>query len=77
MTLLTREHCHLCGPARAVVQAVCARTGERFTEIDVDADADLQGEYGQLVPVVLVDGEFVSSYRITDAELLSALGASL
>lgn len=54
--LLTRHGCQLCGPARETVTEVCGSAGVRWAEVDVDTDSELRGEYGDRVPVVLVDG---------------------
>lgn len=74
MTLLTRRACHLCGPVRATIAQVCAETGDRWREVDIDSDPDLRGEYGDQIPVVLVDGVQVAQYRLDAADLLAALG---
>jgi hypothetical protein len=71
VTLLTRTACHLCEPVRAVVAAVCADGGHTWREVNVDSDPDLRSEYGEQVPVVLVDGEFLASYHL-DADTLAA-----
>ncbi len=54
--MLTRQGCHLCEDARAVVQAAAAVSGSVVTEIDVDEDPELRAEYGDMVPVVLING---------------------
>lgn len=73
VTLLTRTACHLCEPVRAVVAEVCAAGGQSWREVNVDSDPDLRSEYGDQVPVVLVDGEFVASYRLDAPTLTRAL----
>ncbi|MEO7125614.1 MAG: glutaredoxin family protein [Nakamurella sp.] len=71
VTLLTRSQCHLCEPVRATVEQVCTAAGESWHEVNVDSDPDLRSEYGDQVPVVLVDGEFFASLRL-DADTLAA-----
>nr|WP_199037980.1 glutaredoxin family protein [Glycomyces salinus] len=56
LTLLTTKECHLCGRARADLDAVTAATGVAWSEIDVAADPELAREYGDRLPVVLLDG---------------------
>nr|WP_245595392.1 glutaredoxin family protein [Glycomyces tenuis] len=53
---MTTKDCHLCGRARADLDAVARETGERWTEVDVADDAELAREYGDRLPVVLLDG---------------------
>ncbi len=44
-----------------------------FEVTSVVGDPALEAQFGDLVPVVLVDGREVARYRITGAELRSAL----
>jgi glutaredoxin len=71
--LLAREGCHLCDDARRLVERVAAETGTGWTEIDVDTDARLRAEFGDLVPVVRVDGKELGYWRIDEAKLRRAL----
>ena len=73
VTLLTRNGCHLCDEARGVVVEVAARTGSPVTELDVDDDRELRAEYGDMVPVVLVDGVRHGYFRIDADRLERAL----
>jgi glutaredoxin len=73
VTLLTRAGCHLCDDARATLSAVAGGLGVRWEELDVDSDAELRVEYGDLVPVVLLDGVEHGYLRIDEAELRAAL----
>lgn len=54
--LFGRDGCHLCDDARDVVSTVAGETGVGWSEVDVDTDSKLRGEYGDRVPVVLIDG---------------------
>ncbi len=74
ITLVGREGCHLCAEAREVVRQVAAETGTGWVEQCVDDDADLLRRFGELVPVVLVDGRQHDFYRVDPARLRSALG---
>ncbi|HEY5514771.1 MAG TPA: glutaredoxin family protein [Pengzhenrongella sp.] len=79
VVLYRRAGCHLCDVAREVVAAAAATAGARWVEIDVDAAvADdggaLQREYGEHVPVVLVDGVQRGFWRIDADRLAVALG---
>lgn len=72
VVLLGRAGCHLCDEARQVVQDVCARAGATWEERDVDADPELS-RYGDLVPVVTVDGVQQGFWRIDPQRLERAL----
>ena len=56
LTLLTRVGCHLCVTAAETLARIGAEAGLVPTEVDVDGDPQLQAEYGDRVPVVLLDG---------------------
>lgn len=71
--LLSRPGCHLCDDARAVVERVTAEAGLAWTETDVDQVPALQAEFGDLVPVVRVDGKEMGHWRIDEAKLRRAV----
>jgi hypothetical protein len=75
LALVTREGCHLCDDAKEAMDRVAASTGERWLEIDVDADPELQREYGDRVPVVLLDGKEHGYWRVEEDRLLRDLRA--
>lgn len=77
ITLLTRDGCHACERARADLAALVAEAPAdavlELVEVDVDAaastDPELRAEYGDRLPVVLLDGE-EHSYWDVDAPRL-------
>ena len=75
VTLVGRAHCHLCDVAREVVAAVCAELGERWEELDVDADPALRARWTDEVPVTLVDGRQHDYWRVSADRLRAALAA--
>ncbi len=75
VTLVGKPGCHLCDDARAVVSEVCAETGASLVERDITQDEALYKEYWEQVPVVLVDGEQHTFWRVDPARLRKALGA--
>ncbi|GGM04075.1 glutaredoxin family protein [Nakamurella endophytica] len=71
--LLGRAGCHLCEAARQVVEQVAARTGAGWRELDVDLDPELRAEWGDMVPVVLVDGVCQGYFHIDGDRLAEAV----
>jgi glutaredoxin len=69
LTLLTRDGCHLCQTAAETLTRIGAEAGLVPDVVDVDADPELQAEYGDRVPVVLLDGR-EHSYFTVDVERL-------
>jgi Glutaredoxin-like domain (DUF836) len=50
--------------------------GEPATAIrvqDISGDAELERHYGQRIPVLLIDGDFVCAYRLDMARLRAYL----
>ncbi|MBM6406134.1 glutaredoxin family protein [Phycicoccus sp. CSK15P-2] len=75
VTLVVRDGCHLCVPARETVARVCAELGVGWEEVDVDADEDRRARWSEEVPVTLVDGRQHDFWRVDETRLRSALAA--
>jgi glutaredoxin len=73
--LLTREGCHLCEVAGETLTRVAGEAGLPVELVDVDADQELQAEYGDRVPVVLLDGREHSHFTVDVVRLRRDLGA--
>lgn len=73
VTVMTRQGCHSCAPAVAAARRVCEPREVAVREVDVDSDAELRGEYGDRVPVVLVDGAEHGYWKVDEARLAAAL----
>ena len=74
LRLLTRVGCHLCENAATVLGQIAAEAGLAVTAVDVDADPELQAEYGDRVPVVLLDGREHSYFTVDVDRLRRDLG---
>ncbi|MGY1619364.1 glutaredoxin family protein [Geodermatophilus sp. SYSU D00691] len=74
LQLLTRAGCHLCEEAAATLAQVAAEAGLVPATVDVDADPELQAEYGDRVPVVLLDGQEHSYFTVDVPRLRRDLG---
>jgi hypothetical protein len=75
LTLVGRHECHLCDEMKAVVEAVAAGSPVTIEVRDVDADPALVRQYGDEVPVLLVNGRKAFKYRVTAAELRRRIAA--
>ncbi len=73
VTLVVRDGCHLCEPAREVVARVAADLGVGWEEVDVDSDPDLRARWSDEVPVTLVDGRQHDFWRVDETRLRDAL----
>ncbi|WP_018347641.1 glutaredoxin family protein [Longispora albida] len=70
VVLLTREGCHLCQQAREALD----RVGEPWAELDVSTDAELEREYGDRLPVIMLDGKEHGYWEVEEDRLLRDLG---
>ena len=76
VVVLVRAHCRTCDRMEGVVREICAREGEEHMTLDVDdpaTDPEWRAEYGDRIPVTLVDGVEVGSWRLEPAALTAAL----
>lgn len=80
LTLLTRAGCSACAIARDDLTRLGAELGVSFDEIDVDraaADGDplLRAEFGDRLPVILLDGEEHSYWEVDEPRLRADLAS--
>lgn len=73
ITLVDRVGCHLCVAAEETVEKVARATQNDWERVDVDSRPDLVEQFGDLVPVVLVDGREVGHWTISEDSLVRAL----
>lgn len=74
VTLLSRPGCHLCDDARAIVTRVVAEVGGvDFVERSILDDAALLERYRDEIPVVVIDGDVHTIWRVDEARLRTAL----
>ena len=75
VTLLTREGCGSCVRVHEQIAPLCAAAGAAVEVVDVDlaGDRELALEYGDRLPVVLVDGAEHSCWEVDDDELAADL----
>jgi len=73
ITLITRPGCHLCEVAAEALDRVATASGERWSELSVDSDIELEREYGERLPVVLLDGKEHGYFQVEEDRLLRDL----
>ncbi|WP_347058094.1 glutaredoxin family protein [Blastococcus sp. HT6-30] len=74
LQLLVRDGCHLCLTAAEQLTPIAARAGLEPRQVDVDADPELRAEYGDRVPVLLLDGREHSYFTLDVPRLRRDLG---
>ncbi|MBP3089325.1 glutaredoxin family protein [Corynebacterium sp. sy017] len=73
VVLLSRRSCGSCARVAQQIEPVVAQAGASFQILDVDSDSDLAAEFGDRVPVVLIDDEEFACWEVDNAELAQAL----
>lgn len=77
VTLLTRSGCGLCVTALDQLRAICAEFGIEPATLDVDeaaaTDPGLRAEFGDRLPVVLLNGREHSYFDVDAARLRADL----
>ncbi len=77
VTLLTRTGCGLCTVALTQLRAICADFGIEPGTVDVDeaaaTDPGLRAEFGDRLPVVLLDGREHSYFDVDETRLRADL----
>jgi glutaredoxin len=74
--IYSREGCHLCEEAKALLISVSEEIDYYLEEIMIDNDPKLIEEYGLMVPVILIDGKIHGFGRIERERFISALKSS-
>ncbi|QWF79898.1 glutaredoxin family protein [Amycolatopsis sp. CA-230715] len=73
VTVMTRQGCSACVTAERDVERICAELGVEWGVADVDSDPEWRAEYGDRVPVILVDGDEHGYWKVEEDRLRRAL----
>jgi hypothetical protein len=73
VTIYSRPGCEMCREAEGVIRQVATRRRFRVERRNVLDDPGLAEEFGELVPVVHVDGQEIARHRLTAFVLEAAL----
>lgn len=78
VTLIGKPGCHLCDDAKVIVDRVAEANPDIVTEeLSLD-DNPLWAElYGELIPVIMVDGVEVAHWRVDEQALEKAVNERL
>jgi len=73
VTLYSKPGCHLCEDARRVLEQAQKQTPFSLEEVNIQDDPALLAEYGEQIPVVLLNGTFFCEYEVDDTRLKQLL----
>lgn len=74
VTVVGREGCHLCDEAESVIKEVLKDfTNTRFEHTTLDKDPQWAHDYGDKIPVVLINGDEHCYWRVNPERLRTVL----
>ena len=73
VTIYSKKECHLCDIAKEVLEALRCDFEFSLKEVDIEKDKLAFEKYKYLIPVIEVDGEIVSTYRVNEKKLTDIL----
>ncbi len=73
LTMLVRSYCHLCDDMLGALSAAYPEQRRVLEIIDIDRHTELEAQFGELVPVLLLDGIEVCHYHFDPAALAARL----
>lgn len=74
--LMVRSTCGSCERVAAQIRPIVEKHGAQLSLVDVDAadaDPELAAEYGDRVPVVVIDGDEFACWEVDDDDLAAEL----
>ncbi|WKK60788.1 glutaredoxin family protein [Corynebacterium sp. P3-F1] len=74
--VMVRQTCGSCSRVVEQITPVVAAAGARLETVDVDSCEELAHEFGDRVPVILVDDEEFACWEVDNEELAAELGVS-
>jgi glutaredoxin len=73
VTVYSKPGCHLCEKAVRVLQRIQAQHPFALEEVNIQTDPALLAEYGEQIPVVLLNGAFLFEYEVDETRLRQIL----
>ena len=73
ITVYTKPGCHLCEDALRVLTHLQSDAAFTLEEVNIQGDPALLAEYGEQIPVVLLNGEAVFQYTVDEDRLRKLL----
>lgn len=74
ITLIGRDECHLCDDARTTINDVIdGHSNVEFEEVSLEDNPLWKDLYGELIPVVLINGEEHAHWKVEPDTLRQAI----
>ena len=73
VTVYSRHNCHLCEVAFQTLTSLQGELDFDLTKLFIDGDVELEKQYGEQVPVILIDGQQHDFWRVDPERFRSSL----
>ena len=73
VTIYSRKGCHLCEEALTILLGMKNELKFEVVEIFIDGNEDLERQFGEQVPVILIDGVHHDYWRVDPIRFRSSL----
>lgn len=73
--VVTRRGCGSCVRVLAQVRGIAESFAANVVEVPIESDPDVAADYGDRVPVVVVDGVEFAAWEIDEEELVDVLAS--
>ena len=73
VTMYARRNCHLCEVAKEVVESARNEAEFEFEVVFIDGEAGLEKEYGEEVPVTLINGKRHDYFKVDRTRFIEAV----
>jgi thiol-disulfide isomerase/thioredoxin len=71
----SKPDCPLCDAGLLIVGKLSRRLDFEIDKIDISTDPELSERFGEMIPVVEIDGSVISHGKLSERELARAIGA--
>ena len=73
VTVYSRRTCHLCDVAEEVLNQLKEELDFDIEKVFIDGDSSLEKQFGEQVPVILIDGKQHDFFRVNPVRFKSSL----
>lgn len=73
VVMMVRKTCGSCARVEQQIRPICEKYGATLSTVDVDSDQEKVMEYGDRVPVILIDGDEFACWEVDNEDLVEAL----
>lgn len=73
VTIYSKKECHLCDIAKEEIKALRCDLEFSINEVDIEKDKLAFEKYKYLIPVVEIDGNIISTYKLNIGKMKTLL----